>query len=171
MGLLSVAVGRSLPARLARGGVVLGLAAAFHAPGWAGSSVPVLAFWNRGLSAPAGLYVYAHAAPARRGEMVAVRNPPRFRLHWLLKRVEGVQGDRFCWDEVSGAHRLNGRLMPPPDPVALDIGVPVWRGCATLGPGELVGYGRGVESYDSRYFGPVREADLWGVYAPLWVGG
>lgn len=167
MGLVSVAVGRSLAARLARGGVVLGLAAAFYAPAWAGS--PVLAFWNRGLSAPPGLYVYRHAPPARPGEMVVLRDPPRFRLRWLLKRVEGVEGDRYCWEESSGTHRLNGRLMPPPDPDALSVGIPVWRGCATLARGELVGYGRGAESYDSRYFGPVREADLWGVYAPFWV--
>lgn len=168
MGLLSRVVGRSPAARLARGAAVLALAAAFYAPAWA--SVPVLAFWNRGASAPSGLYVFEHRAPARRGEMVVLRDPPRFRLRWLLKRVEGVEGDRYCWDEDLGTHRLAGRPMPPPDPVALSVGLPAWRGCVTLGPGELVGYGRGADSYDSRYIGPVRESDLWGVYAPVWVG-
>ena len=169
MGATTWAVGRSPRARLARGVAVLAAAGALWSPAWAG--VPVLAFWNRSDSAPAGLYVYRHRPPAGRGEMVVLRDPPRFRLDWLLKRVEGVEGDRYCWDEAAGTHRLNGRAMPPPDPDAASGGLTVWRGCVVLGPGELVGYGRSFDSYDSRYLGPVREADLWGVYRPLWVGG
>lgn len=169
MAIVAWVVGRSVPSRLARGATVLVLAAVFTAPSWA--SVPILALWNTSESAPVGFYVYEHPPPARRGDMVVWRDPPRWHLGWLLKRVEGVVGDLYCWDPGLGTHRLNGRPMPPPAADAIRIGIPVWHGCATLAPGEIVGYGRTSDSYDSRYFGPVREAELWGVYLPVWVDG
>jgi len=89
-----------------------------------------------------------------------------------MKRVEGVAGDRYCWDESLGTHRLNGRPMPPPDPDSVGLGIPVWKGCVTLGPGQVVAYGRTADSYDSRYdpIGVLDAARLWGVYQPVWVG-
>lgn len=167
--LRDLATGRSWRSRLTRGGVVLSLGVAWVAPtfGW----LPPLALWNTSESVPAGLYLYRHdarAVPPSRGDTVAVRYPPHYDLPWLLKRVEGVAGDRYCWDPVAGTQVLNGRAMPPPDPAAAVLGIPVWKGCVTLGPGEVVGYGRTPDSYDARFLGPV--SDLWGVYVPVWVG-
>ncbi len=101
---------------------------------------------------------------------MAVRDPPHFDLPWLLKRVAGVPGDRYCWNPEAGTHELNGRLMPAPDPEAFGLGIAVWKGCETLGADEVVLYGRTPDAYDSRYFGPVRDRDLWGVYLPVRVG-
>ena len=122
---------------------------------------------------PEGLYLYAHrinSPPAARGDVAVVRNPPHFDLPWLMKRVAGLPGDRYCWNDQAGTHELDGRPMPPPDPDATGLGVPVWKGCETLAPDEVVLYGRTPDSYDSRYLGPVRARDLWGVYRPVWVG-
>ena len=126
---------------------------------------PPLLLANTGRSMPPGLYVYAHRIPARRGEIIVLPHPPRFREPWLMKRVAGIAGDRYCWHAELGTHELAGRAMPPPSPLARRLGVPVWTGCRRLGPGEVVGYGEGA-SYDSRHLGPVREAELWGVYRP-----
>jgi type IV secretory pathway protease TraF len=149
---------------LAGSSAALAAAVAWHAP--ALGLCPPLLLRNTGPSMPLGLYVYDHAPPARRGEVVVLRRPPAFRHPWLMKRVEGVAGDLYCWRPELGTHELAGRPMPPPSELARALGVPVWRGCRRLAPGEVVGYGRGP-SYDGRHTGPVREADLWGIYRPL----
>lgn len=159
---------------LAAGGLLLLLTCVWGAPTLTRGALPPLALWNTSPSVPTGLYLYRHhldaARPPERGDFVAVRYPAHFDLPWLLKRVEGVPGDRFCWDEAAGTHRLDGRLMPPPDPEATDLGIPVWKGCATLGPDEVVLYGETPDSYDSRYFGVVTIGSLWGLYRPAWTG-
>jgi type IV secretory pathway protease TraF len=135
--------------------------------GWVAMVFGHYAFLNTGRSMPVGWYVWVHAQPAAVGEVVAVRDVPRFKLRWLLKRVEGVAGDSYCWDPIAGTQRLNGRLMPPPDPRAAQLGIDVWRGCRTLRAGEIVGYGQSADSFDARYLGPIAETHLWGVYRRL----
>ena len=165
---LGCVVGGGLRWRLIRAGLFLTFGLGFVAPTF--GLVPPLAFRNDGPSMPEGYYLYAHAMPARRGEVVVLRDPPHFDLPWLMKRVEGVAGDLFCWRPDLGTDTLNGRPMPAPSPMAHRLGIPVWRGCRRLQAGEIVGYGRTVDSYDSRYFGPVEESGLWGIYRPIWVG-
>lgn len=161
-------VGGRLRWRLIRSALFVATSSVFFAPTF--GLLPPLAFHNTGRSEPEGYYVYSHPVPARRGDIVVLRDPPHFRLSWLMKTVEGVAGDRYCWDQRLGTQRLNGRPMPPPDPAAEGLRIPVWRGCTTLEDGEVVGYGHSADSYDSRYFGPVREEQLWGVYRSLWIG-
>src|SRR5689334_15780622 len=139
--LRELATGRGLGPRLARGGVVLALGALWLAPTF--GLVPPLALYNTSDSVPPGLYLYAHgagAAPPARGDYLAVRNPPHFDLPWLLKRAGGLPGDRYCWNDAAGTHELNGAPMPPPDADATGLGVPVWKGCETLAPDEVVLY-------------------------------
>jgi type IV secretory pathway protease TraF len=149
-------------------GTSLALVAAIVWHGPALGLFPPLLLENTGRSMPVGLYVYDHAPPARHGEIVVLPHPPQFRGPWLMKRVEGVPGDLYCWDPALGTHVLAGRLMPPPSGLARSLGVQVWTGCRRLEASEIVGYGEGA-SYDSRHIGPVPEADLWGVYRPLAV--
>lgn len=167
MGWIERAVGRSLRWRLIRAAAFFVAGLVFMAPTF--GLVPPILFRNDGFSEPQGYYLYAHPVPAGRGEIVVLRHPPHFQLTWLMKTVLGVAGDVYCWDEAQGTQLLNGRPMPPPDPAARQLGIPVWQGCRQLEPGEVVGYGQSPDSYDSRYFGPVREQALWGVYRPLWV--
>jgi len=170
--LRDLATDRSWRARLSRGAAVLALGALWTAPTF--GLLPPLALYNTSESVPPGLYLYVHhptpSSPPERGDYVAVRDPPHFDLPWLLKGVAGLPGDRYCWNSEAGTHELNGRPMPPPDPDATGLGVPVWKGCETLAPDEVVLYGRTPDSYDSRYLGPVRARDLWGFYRPVWVG-
>jgi type IV secretory pathway protease TraF len=171
--LRDLAVGRSWRSRLARGATVLALGGAWVAPTF--GLCPPLALYNTTESVAPGLYLYAHDARSvapTRGDYVAVRNPPHFDVPWLMKRVVGVEGDTFCWDPAIDTHRLNGRPMPPPSPEAEAMGLAVWEGCVTLGPGQIVGYGRTPDSYDSRYrpIGVVDVDRLWGTYRLVWGG-
>jgi type IV secretory pathway protease TraF len=155
----------NLKARLAASALVVGGISAFVAPSF-GIGVPLL-IRNTGGSMPRGLYVWQHAPPAAKGEVIVVRDPAHFRWSWLMKRVVGTAGDRFCWRRDMGTHLLGTRRLPPPSPEALALGLRPWPGCRLLKSGEVVGYGASPDSYDSRYLGPIRETQLWGIYRPL----
>lgn len=45
--------------------------------------------------------------------------------------------------------------------------IPRWSGCRRLAPDELIVLGESQDSFDSRYFGPVRAGQVVGVYEPL----
>jgi hypothetical protein len=106
--------GRSLKWRLIRAAAFFLMGFVFMAPTF--GLVPPLLFRNDSPSEPLGYYLYAHHVPASRGEIVVLHNPPHFQLTWLMKTVEGVAGDLYCWDEALHTQRLNGRPMPPPIP-------------------------------------------------------
>ncbi len=135
--------------------------------------------WNASDSAPRGLYrVYPGVAPAR-GDMVIAWAPQPFRRlaaerHYLpsnvplVKRVAALAGDRVCTsgpailvDDRVVARRLSadgsGRAMP------------WWQGCRTLGHGEYLLLMDAPASFDGRYFGIMRQADLVGKARPLWT--
>lgn len=146
----------------------------------AGYAEPV-ALWNRTPSLPAGLYVRAVLAPPAVGRIVAFPAPPAARDYarrrggrgdatLFLKPLAAGPGDHVC---VTGHLAIDGRRVAP----VLDAGpdgtpLPRWDGCRTLGPGEWFAYApRLPNSLDSRYYGPVREADMVGVFRPVWTEG
>ena len=129
--------------------------------------MPPLAYRNTSPSVPLGWWFRSSKWPPERGDVVAMRRPPFWPRPLLLKRVEGVAGDRFCWHD--GRHWINDRPMPALDPLAFDLerrldGFTIWRGCRVLVPGEIAGFGADGLSYGSGFFGPVRLNRLWGVY-------
>lgn len=125
--------------------------------------VPRLALWETGTSMPRGLYLYSHGMPAERGETIVLNHAPNWGRSYLMKRVEGLPGQVYCWDEQRQAHRLDDLWMPPVTFTAQMMGIPIWHDCRPLAADEYVGYGQG-DSYDSRYIGPVHAADIAGVY-------
>ena len=147
--------------------VVLAAIGAFMAPAL-GLGVPLL-IRNTGSSMPRGFYVWSHAPPAAKGEVVVVRAPVHFRMSWLMKRVVATAGDRFCWRPEIGTHIVGDQPMPPPSADVLRLGLQPWQGCRVLAPGEVAAYGHSPDSYDSRYLGPINEMSLWGVYQAIWV--
>lgn len=152
--------------RLVAAAAVVAAIGTFLAPA-IGVGVPLL-IHNTGSSMPRGFYVWQHAPPAVKGDVVVVRDPPHFRWKWLMKRVVGTAGDAFCWRPDLGTHLLGTRRLPRPSPQALALGLRPWPGCRLLERGEVVGYGASPDSYDSRYLGPIREAQLWGIYRMIW---
>ena len=75
----------------------------------------------------------------------------------LLKRVVAVGGDRVT--AADHGVQINGQPLPNSRPVDLDTqgrALPHLRGIFTLKQGEIWAAGEHSNSFDSRYFGPVK---------------
>jgi len=75
----------------------------------------------------------------------------------LVKRVVGVAGDRVTATDVG--IEINGQPVPNSRPLDLDTkggALPHLRGSFTLKQGEIWVAGEHPNSFDSRYFGPVK---------------
>ena len=143
---------------------------------------PPLLIWNASASAPIGLYrIHADHDPAI-GALVAV-TPPEHLARWLsargylpegvplLKHVAAKAGQRVCRigavvsvdaRPVATARARDGQGRP----------LPVWQGCHTLQPGELLLLNPAhPDSLDGRYFGPLPASAVIGRATPLWLRG
>ncbi len=136
-----------------------------------------LVLWNRTASEPEGLYL-RQAAPLRIGALAAFPVPasafPYADRHMsylrrvpVLKTVAAVSGDQVC----TGDDRLviNGEVRAPILKTDRRGAVlPRWNGCRRLRDGEVFVFSDRIpNSFDSRYFGPVHQAEIVGVFRPL----
>jgi conjugative transfer signal peptidase TraF len=157
--------------------LVLGVLALGAVP--AARSVGPLAAWNHTPSLPEGLYVRAVLDRPAVGRIVAFPAPATALDYarrrggsgdptLFLKPLAAGPGDRVC---VTDDLEINGRRLAPvldagPDGVPL----PHWDGCRVLGAGEWFTFApRLPNSLDGRYYGPIREADIVGVFRPVWT--
>ena len=144
-----------------------------------GMAVAPLVVYNPSPSEPKGLYRLA-AAPPMVGRLIAFHVPApgqtyaNAHLSYLtrspiLKEVAAGSGSEVC--EREGAVFIDGirrGLVALRDRMGRRL--PHWTGCHRLAPDELfVLSNRIPNSFDSRYYGPVSEAELVGVYQPLWT--
>ena len=127
--------------------------------------------WNVTRSAPTGLYSIEQGS-WHVGDRVAVKPAelladdldrrgvlPRGKL--LIKRIVAGQGDEVCRDGADIT--VNGSAAA----VARDVSgsgekLPVWLGCRTLGPSDVLLLGDTADSYDGRYFGVTSTDDILG---------
>ncbi|TWB18442.1 conjugation peptidase TraF [Nitrospirillum amazonense] len=160
---------------------------AFCALGTCGVSGPSLlhhhplVVWNASASAPIGLYRVRSNTQLIRGDLVLVRPPSAVASLAaargyvpagvpLIKRVAALAGDTVCGEQRSVA--INGEPVPTRlETDRLGRPLPTWEGCRMLQAGELFLLMRDVpDSFDSRYFGPVRVESVIGQLVPLWIG-
>lgn len=135
--------------------------------------------WNASASAPIGLYAVDAWSTIKVGDMVIARLPPRWRSfaarrRYLpegvpaVKRVVATAGDQVCARQrtiiVNGSaiaqrllHDGAGRPMP------------AWSGCALLRVDQVFLLMDTAGSFDGRYFGMTRRADVLGRAIPLWT--
>jgi len=137
----------------------------------AAGAAPALALVNESPSLPEGLYLRTTGAPGP-GAVVAVEPPAEARAYLaglgmpasvkLLKRVAATGGARVCAQgrEVHLPDRGMERRLRDRRGASL----PLWSGCRRLEPDELFVLGDTPDSFDSRYFGPVRRTAVAGVY-------
>lgn len=134
--------------------------------------------WNASASAPIGLYrIHPNSDPPS-GALVAI-TPTEQLARWLsargylpegvplLKHVAAKAGQRICRtgdvvsidaQPVATARARDGRGRP----------LPIWQGCRTLKPGELLLLNPSVpDSLDGRYFGPLPASALLGRATPI----
>ena len=129
---------------------------------------------NRTPSEPLGLYMASTARPAV-GRIIAFRTPsaafPYASAHLaylrhtpLLKALAAGPGDAVC--TLSGRLVINGHdraAIAQRDSAGRPL--PRWTGCRRLRPQEwFVFSDRVPNSFDSRYYGPIPQASLLGVY-------
>jgi type IV secretory pathway protease TraF len=88
----------------------------------------------------------------------------------LVKPLAAGPGDHVC---VTDHLAISGQTIAPvldagPDGVPL----PRWRECRVLAADEWFAYAPRIpNSLDSRYYGPVKAADITGVFKPVWTSG
>lgn len=139
----------------------------------AGGPSPLLI--NESPSVPRGIYVRTTHEVAV-GRLVVLTPPAQAKVYLgrlgappgaqLLKRVAATGGEPAC--------ARKGRLVWPRGAVATlprdraGRDLPRWRGCRRLAADELLVVGDTAASFDSRYFGPIRRADVRAVYREAW---
>ncbi|MFT4954925.1 MAG: type IV secretory pathway protease TraF [Brevundimonas sp.] len=167
------------PARRARGSRTLRRAAFWAVPlvllltaGAVVRSGPPPILINETASLQRGLYLRIPRAEPARGSIAAVPQPDAAGAYLarlgvppelpLIKRVAAAGGDRVCADGQG--------LIAPYRVVAVRSRdrqgrpLPVWRGCRILEADELLLLGDSPNSFDGRYFGPVRRNQILGIY-------
>jgi len=128
-------------------------------------------------SEPPGVYLRTPDAPIKVGSLVAFLAPPRAfpyadrhagYLHQtpILKAVAAAGGDKVCTG--GGVLIINGvRRAAILARDSRGIALPHWTACRRLAVGELFVFSnRVVNSFDSRYYGPVSMARAQ-VYRPF----
>lgn len=127
---------------------------------------------NESPSLPRGLYVRHPGAERNLQATVGLPQPSSARAYLagigmppdvlLIKRIAAREGDRVCRiaDRITAGNRHVEVLQRDRRGVRLRA----WDGCRTLGPGEVFVLGDTRTSFDSRYFGPVKETEITGVY-------
>jgi type IV secretory pathway protease TraF len=139
-------------------------------------SSPLL-IYNGSASAPVGFYARRAADPFV-GSYVTVRasavapayaavrsfDGPR---NWFIKRVAARGGARVCaHGEIVEVNTFSIRRSAKD---SAGRRLPAWRGCRTLAADEYFLLGESADSFDSRYWGPVRRHMIEGVWTPLWT--
>lgn len=131
--------------------------------------------FNSTPSVPTGFYVRSDAPP-HEGAFVTVRAAAVARdyaemRHFtdtgdrFIKKVAARAGVRVCGDGASvrvGAQTLTRATHDSAGRV-----LPTWKGCHLLHAGEVFLIGETADSFDSRYFGVVREDAIEGVWRRL----
>lgn len=136
--------------------------------------------YNDSPSVPLGFWYRTSTDDVRPGKVIAFRPPEPARqyvhdvlrryLHDdLLKPVVAGEGDEFCVLD-SGKVTLNGAAIAEArDADQHGRRLPHWRGCRRLAADEFAVMASLPNSFDSRYYGPVRGDEIRGTYAPLWT--
>lgn len=133
--------------------------------------------WNASASAPLGAYRILGKAPIAVGNLVAITPPPALaalmaRRQYLplgvpmIKRVAALGGARVC--RRGDTVLVDGKVIA--HAAARDrLGrtLPVWAGCRRLRVDEVFVVNAPMASFDSRYFGPLRQSDVLGRAVPL----
>jgi conjugative transfer signal peptidase TraF len=134
--------------------------------------------WNVSASAPIGLYAVSPGAWLEPGDMAIARVPGRYRQlaadrRYLplnvpvVKRVAGYSGDKVC--AVGNQILVNGRSAAERQTRdSKRRPLPKWSGCIRLHGREVFLFMDNPSSFDGRYFGVTRGADIIGKARLLW---
>lgn len=161
------------------------LGASFAALG-AGIAVAVsyVTLWNHTESIPVGLYV-RNLEPIQVGSTIAFEAPAVAReyakVRWgrgdaatFIKTLAAGPGDEICLAKTQTGEWLlinDKAVFPVKEVDRYNNPLPHWLKdeCRTLGASEWLPMGMHPDSFDGRYYGPIREENLTGPYSPMMV--
>jgi conjugative transfer signal peptidase TraF len=135
---------------------------------------------NASPSEPEGLYVRSFAPPAvgrlvtfmapRAASAYVDRHLTYLRHTPILKALAAGPGSFVC--TANRRLVIDGRILAPVAATDRHGGaLPHWNGCRRLRGREWFAYSDRIpNSFDSRYYGPIRADQIIAVYRPLWVG-
>lgn len=126
-------------------------------------------FYARTSTTPSKGGIIAFQIPAIGRPYAAAHMPPLIRAG-VIKRIAAGQGDRVCTTGPEGL-AINGKpIAPIVNADRFGRPLPHWRGCRVLSAGEYFVFSDRIpNSYDSRYYGPVKTSDIIGSYRPVWT--
>lgn len=138
---------------------------------------PTWLVFNPSHSVPSGFYLRIDGAPEV-GTYVTVRARDVAPAYARLRAFDD-RSDRFIKRVAAGPGTIvcaTGTIVTL-DGVVLDRAVvdgagralPSWRGCHALADDEIFLLGDSADSFDSRYWGPVRVQTIEAVWRPLFV--
>lgn len=140
--------------------------------------------WNHTASIPVGLYMRT-GEPIEVGATVSFPAPPVAREYAILRGGTG-EPTRFIKPLAAGPNdevcmmsndkgewlSVNSRLVLSVHPTdRYGNPLPHWlkNGCQKLGPDEWLPIGTHPDSFDGRYFGPIKTYEMKGTYEPVMV--
>jgi conjugative transfer signal peptidase TraF len=165
-------------ARLRRRAALIGAGLGCLAATIVAQPVPRL-LWNASASAPLGLYWVRPGAPVAVGDMVVAWPPHSAGLLAsqrrylpsgvpLVKRVVAVSGTTVCAKGAAVFVHQSG-VFPRRRADSVGRPLPWWEGCLTLRTGEVfLLMAEAPDSFDGRYFGVTKGADVVGKAVLLW---
>ena len=134
--------------------------------------------WNASSSVPIGLYRIEATRP-KLNDLALVHLPAvTARLaneraylqctNYILKPVAAVAGDWVC--RFGTSIIVNGHISALAQSAdGADRPMPSWQGCHHLAQGQVFLLSDPINSFDSRYFGPVANSQVIGRAHRLWV--
>lgn len=137
--------------------------------------MPDFILYNEGASTPNGAYLRSERGPLA-SAFVTVRAvdvaPEYARVRMFtdagdrfIKRVAAVEGEFVC--ASADGVQVGAFTFPRARHDSAGLTLPRWEGCRDLAPREFFLMGDTDDSFDSRYFGPVAERHLEGVWRKL----
>jgi type IV secretory pathway protease TraF len=141
------------------------------------SPVPFI-IWNASDSVPIGWYLVSKRQPDI-GEIAVIRPAEWVQIYassrgylpknvWLLKPIYGIHPSIICrfgrYIFSDGKHIATAQREDRMHRV-----LPVWKGCHKLKSDEFFVLAKPKNSFDSRYFGPVKRDLIIGIAIPVYV--
>lgn len=142
-----------------------------------------LVLLNRSPSIPLGLYVRDFGAEPKQGRIVAFHVPayaepavrqyvdqsiPALNNLLIIKQIVAGPGNAYCLkgDTASIDSKPIARIERQD---RSGNALPIWKECRPFDPNEYFVFSDVPHSFDSRYYGPISNADIEGVFQPLWT--
>lgn len=110
-------------------------------------------FINRTASMPTGIYKRLDLLRSNIGDIIVFKTDSN--RDNLIKYVAGIVNDEFCFDESIDLW-INGIPVAKNNIEKYPQSLPDQSTCQILNPDELLVLGEHQDSYDSRYFGPIK---------------